>query len=299
MPATPATKTPKLDRNGLVPLEDVDVGLTLGDCLDILPTIPDASVDAVISDPPYPEIDRPYGRMTEAAWHEMMREVVRQTRRVLKPKGSAVFILQPNSRKVGSMRAWLFEFQAWCCREWNIVQDAWWWNPAKQPTTHCNRWNGLMRPSVKACIWLGDPGCYRDQSEVLWDESERNKAIVREDRILRRTPSGNSMRAGRCGTTADERGGVTPFNLLPIANTNSVSSAGAYSHGAGTPEPLADWWVRYISPPGGVVADWFAGSGTMALAALKRGRSFIGIERDKGYFEIAERRIVEARKSVA
>jgi DNA modification methylase len=36
-----------------------EVSLHLGNCLDILPGIPDGSVDAVISDPLYPEIDRP------------------------------------------------------------------------------------------------------------------------------------------------------------------------------------------------------------------------------------------------
>ena len=83
-----------------------------GNCLDILPTIPAQSVDAVITDPPYPEISRDYGRMTEAQWWDMMMGVCAEVRRVLKPTGSAVFILQPNSRKVGSMRGWLWEFMA-------------------------------------------------------------------------------------------------------------------------------------------------------------------------------------------
>ena len=35
-----------------------------GDCLEVLKTLPDASFDAIITDPPYPEIDRDYGRLT-------------------------------------------------------------------------------------------------------------------------------------------------------------------------------------------------------------------------------------------
>ncbi len=62
--------------------------------------MPAGSVDAVITDPPYPEISRAYGRMTEAEWWDMMMVVCTETRRILKPTGSAVFILQPNSRKV-------------------------------------------------------------------------------------------------------------------------------------------------------------------------------------------------------
>jgi DNA modification methylase len=80
------------------------IDIRLGDCRDLLKTLGDGSVDAIITDPPYPEITRDYGRMTEVEWHEMMRGVVAEARRVLKPSGSAVFILQPNSRKVGSMR---------------------------------------------------------------------------------------------------------------------------------------------------------------------------------------------------
>ena len=51
-------------------------------------------------------------RMTEAAWHEMMRGVVAECRRVLKPSGSAVFVLQPNSERVGRDRYGL-EFMVW------------------------------------------------------------------------------------------------------------------------------------------------------------------------------------------
>ena len=78
--------------------------------------------------------------------------VVEQSRRVLKPSGSAVFILQPNSERVGRMRPWLWEFLAWTARRWNQVQDAWWWNTAALPL---GGEIGLMRPSLKTCVWLG------------------------------------------------------------------------------------------------------------------------------------------------
>ncbi len=269
-----------------------------GCCLDILPTLPDASVDAVITDPPYPEISRPYGRMTEADWHAMMRGVVAECRRILKPSGSAVFILQANQERVGRTRPWLWEFMAWTAREWNQVQDVWWWNFTKSPTVHCQRQRGLTRPSVKACVWLGEPDCYRNQDEVLWRTSQRNIAMRSAGRLLEYQTSGGSMRRARCGSASIERGGVTPFNLLPIANADSQSSAGANGHGAGTPFGICDWWVRYISPSDGVVCDPFMGSGTTGLAALKRGRSFVGIERDAGYFATAKMRIeaVESRE---
>lgn len=263
-----------------------DVRLMRGDCLEKMGEIPDQSVDCVISDPPYPEISRPYGRLTEAQWWDLMMEVCRQTRRILKPHGSAVFILQPNSRKVGSMRGWLWDFMGWACREWNMVQDAWWWNPNALATVHCNRDYGLMRPSLKAAVWLGSPDCYRDQSSVLWEQAKASKAKEYESRSLRYSPSSIAMRDGRLHATAAERGGSTPFNVLPAGNAETRDG-----HSAATPYDVADWWTRYISPPDGTLVDPFMGSGTMGLAALKRGRSFIGIESDPGYFRIAESRI--------
>ena len=269
------------------------ITLHQGDCLEVLPGIESGSIDAVICDPPYPEISRDYGRMTEADWHAMMRGVVAEVRRVLTPKGSAVFVLQPNSERVGRMRPWLWEFMAWTCREWNMVQDVWWWNSTSPPTVHCHRTRGLMRPSLKACVWLGDEDCYRNQGEVLWRESHANAAKRASDRFtndLETRPSSQTMRVKRCVQAAEDRGGVTPFNVLLVPAADSVNSGGAEGHGAGTPPALSDWWVRYITKPGDTVLDPFAGSGTIPLAAYKRDRNAIGIEKMDKHFATCERR---------
>jgi DNA modification methylase len=277
-----------------------NVRLLLGDCVQRMGEIEDASVDAIICDPPYPHIKRPYGCLTEAEWWDLMMGVCKQARRILKPAGSAVFILQPNSRKVGSMRGWLFEFQAWACREWNMVQDAHWWNTTAPPTVHCQRVNGLMRPSLKACVWLGDPDCYRSQGDVLWAESERNRSRRFSDRCantLETRPSTMTMREQRCRAAAEDRGGTTPFNVLPIPNSDSSKGTGSNGHSAATPFDVCDWWVRYISPPSGVVCDPFCGSGTVGLAVLKRGRSFVGVEKMPEYYEIASARLAAAQQA--
>lgn len=272
--------------------------LFCGDCLDILPSIEAASVDCVISDPIYPEISRPYGRMTEAAWMDMMQQVVMESRRILKPTGSAVFVVQPNSNGLGSMRSWTFDFQAWCCKNWNIIQDVYWWNTSAIPEGQAIQ-GRLMRPSIKLCVWLGESTCYREQDKILWSESEANiakRAVSRAGKKYR--PSGHAVNEKAISNAAILRGGVTPFNLLPIPNANSTTSAGAYGHGAGTPQPLSDWWTRYICPPGGTVCDPFMGSGTMGLSALKYGCKFIGVERDAGYFDIAKNRIENAQPAL-
>ncbi len=263
-----------------------------GECLAWLDTLPAESLDAVVCDPPYAEIDRDYGRMSEAEWETFAHALVRKSLRVLKPRGSAVFIIQPNSERVGRMRAWVFRFLAWCAddlvRETNgrigMVQDAWWWNTAAMPTVHTHRERGLMRPSLKPCAWIGPENCHRDQDEVLWTQSQSSVAQAKGDSALRVSPSGFSKRTDRINGRALERGGTVPFNVLPIANTNSTESAGASDHGAGTPYDLAAWWVRYLCPKGGVVADPCGGTMTMGLAAVRQGRRFLGCEQMAQHF---------------
>jgi DNA modification methylase len=60
-------------------------------------------------------------------------------------------------------------------------------------------------------------------------------------------------------------------------------------HGAGTPIQLSDWWVRYLCPPGGVVLDPFMGTGTTGKSAIRQGRGFVGIEKERKHFETAEK----------
>jgi DNA modification methylase len=220
-----------------------------------------------------------------------MKTVVIEGRRLLKPNGSMVVILQPNFEKLGQMRLWLWEFMVWAGREWNLVQDAYWWSYDAMPWGGTSRKNGLMRPSVKTCIWLGPANCYRNQENVLCLPSDVLFAEKKSDKTLRRTPSGRSYRDGRIAETVEERGGTTPFNHLPVAagGTAEMNSG----HPATTPYEVAAWWVKYLLPEGGVLLDCFAGSGTMLCASLDFGASqVIGIEQHKRYIKVAENRII-------
>jgi 16S rRNA G966 N2-methylase RsmD len=273
-------------------------GVTLyhGDCRAVLPTLPGASFDLVFTDPPYPEIDRPYGRLTEAEWFDLMRAVVPEARRVLKAKGSAVFVLQPNSERAGKLRPWLFEFQAWLCREWNVVQDAWWWNYTALPGGAAIKGKGLLRGSVKACVWAGAPDCHRDQDAVLWGESEANAVMRRAQRAERHSKGHHRVAMvnnHRMGHAALARGGVTPFNLIPLGGAQRWEDGGVYGHTGTTPLTLCDWWCRYLVPPGGAVLDPFCGSGTTGVAALRQGKTFVGIEKETAYVTVARKRLSE------
>lgn len=272
--------------------------LRCGDALDILPTIPSGSIDAVITDPPYPMIKRDYGMLTEDEWWALMMGVCSEVRRVLKPTGSAVFILQPNSRTPGSVRPWLWRFMWWVASEWNMIQDAYWWNTCALPVggaiTH-----GLMRSSVKPCIWAGQKDCYRSQMEILWHESARNAELrMSGETGTKIYPSGRRVNIEKTRGAAVERGGVTPFNVLPVPNSDSANGSGSYGHGAGTPLKLADWWTRYIVPSGGTVLDCFNGAGTMGVAAVQNGCDYIGIEKMPQYIEASHARISQVQPAL-
>jgi len=263
-----------------------------GDCRKEMKKLATCTVDAIICDPIYPEVNREYGRITEKEWHEMMGDVVKESRRVLKAKGSAVFILQPNYEKIGKMRLWLWDFVGWAGREWNLVQDAWWWSIDAMPLVGTNRKIGLMRQSVKMCVWLGSPDCYRSQDNVLWTPSDATSARHRSDIALRTGRNRRTFRNSTIAKAADERGGTTPFNCLPIPVGGNPG--GSLDHPAVTPYDVVAWWCRYILPPGGVLLDPFCGSGTMLQAGLDHGAlKVIGIEKEAKYLKTARKRIDE------
>lgn len=262
-----------------------------GDSRQVLATLPDQSVDCVITDPPYPGIKRDYGTWTEAEWRDLMADVVAQVRRVLKPSGSAVFVLQPNFRKLGSMSLWLWDWMLDTARTWpggGLIQNVYWHKPDTLPTAGCNRKVGLCRNSVKYCCWFGPADCYRNQDAVLVKAAPTTAAKLADDKLQRRV-SGNYVKNSRAYGTAIERGGATPFNLLRFGNHHDNS--GRWGHGAGTPLTLADWWVRYICPPGGTVLDPFAGVATIGVAAVRRGCSYLGVEAMAEYATKANERL--------
>jgi site-specific DNA-methyltransferase (adenine-specific) len=71
---------------------------------------------------------------------------------------------------------------------------------------------------------------------------------------------------------------------------------GLREHTTQKPIALMRWCIGLIPTPATLILDPFMGSGTTGVAAVKLGRSFIGIEIDPKYFDIACRRISEALK---
>ena len=83
-----------------------------------------------------------------------------------------------------------------------------------------------------------------------------------------------------------------PVNLLEINGLNSSEKARV--HSTQKPVELLEYLVKTYSNEGETVLDNCMGSGSTGVACMKTNRKFIGIELDKGYFDIAERRIADA-----
>jgi DNA modification methylase len=77
------------------------------------------------------------------------------------------------------------------------------------------------------------------------------------------------------------------------AKTSKAERGEGNNHPTVKPQALMRYLCRLVTPPGGVVLDPFAGSGSTALAALKDGFDFIGIEKDAGHVSIINSRLLK------
>jgi hypothetical protein len=103
-------------------------------------------------------------------------------------------------------------------------------------------------------------------------------------------PSTGEREAGLDGEKKTAKDGSDGLKS-PRAGAGRTSSGRANSHPTVKPIDLMRWLVRLVTPPGGTVLDPFMGSGTTGIAADREGFSFIGIEREQEYLEIAKGRI--------
>ena len=95
-----------------------------------------------------------------------------------------------------------------------------------------------------------------------------------------------------CLENNEDRYPTTVQDFKVVNNDNS--SKNKY-HPTQKPITLLEYLVKTYTHEGDTVLDFTMGSGTTGVACVKTGRSFIGIEIDKGYFEIAQKRIEEAQ----
>jgi hypothetical protein len=113
------------------------------------------------------------------------------------------------------------------------------------------------------------------------------------DDVGGREPLSRLFYASKAHRAEREAGlGRLPQSRRPVfGNGDTLSRARANIHPTVKPLGAMRWLVRLITPPGGLVLDPFAGSGSTGCGAVLEGRRFLGIERDARYLPIAKARL--------
>ena len=135
-----------------------------------------------------------------------------------------------------------------------------------------------MRCIEDICVFYKKMPTYNPQGLKQLD-----KAIIQE-------PHKSQIYSGKKNPSIQTHTGY-PKHLLEYAN---IEVGGKRLHPTQKPVPLLEYLIKTYTSEGETVLDNCMGSGSTGVACVNTGRDFIGIELDKGYFEIAERRINEA-----
>ncbi|MBU6499190.1 MAG: site-specific DNA-methyltransferase [Rhodospirillales bacterium] len=260
------------------PLAEAVSDIRTGDCLALLPELEAASVDVVVTSPPY-NLGLGYrqydDRRGEEEYLDWMVAVATALRRVLRADGSFFLNISGSSR-----RPWLpFELIV-RLRPLFVLQNHITW--------------------IKSIATPGDSiGHYKPVGGARFLNHAHEHIFhltltgdVRLDRLAIGVPFKDKSNIARRGHARDLRcRGNTWF--IPY---DTVQSRAEKFHHPGTfPLALPAWCIRLHGRPGAVVLDPFMGTGTTLLAARAEGAHGIGIELDPSYVAIARARLGLAR----
>jgi site-specific DNA-methyltransferase (adenine-specific) len=249
-----------------------------GDCLTILPTLPEASVDVVVTSPPY-NLDLGYGAYedtrTETNYLAWMVDVSTALRRVMKPSSS--FFLNISG---SNSRPWLpFELIV-RLRPLFVLQNHITW--IKSITTSQDS-VGHFKP-VAGKRFLNHNHEHIFHLTLAGD--------VQLDRLAIGVPFKDKSNIARRGHAQDAR---CRGNTWFIPYRTVQTKAEKYHHPGTFPLDLPRWCIRLHGRPQPVVLDPFAGTGTTLLAASLEGGHGIGVELDTTYVAIATQRLMEQK----
>lgn len=244
--------------------------ILLGDALKGMAEIEAASVDLIVTSPPFGLVrKKDYGNVESHEYVEWFRPFGEQFRRILKPSGSLVV-------DIGG--AWLpgqptrslyhFELAIELCRGagFYLAQELFWWNPAKLPSPA--EWVTVRRIRLKDAvnmIWWFSPSPWPKASNkrVLAPYSDAMKGLLKNGYRAKLRPSGHDISEK---FSRDHGAAIAP-NLLAVPNTESNSrylrfceARGFKPHPARFPAAIPEFFVRMLTDEGDAVLDPFAGS---------------------------------------
>jgi site-specific DNA-methyltransferase (adenine-specific) len=302
-----------------------------GDCLELMKNIPDGSVDLVLTDPPYgtmkgAELDGWKNQTTE--WDTAIEptKIFEQISRILRQNGKVILFSQEpyTSRLITSAipslpfayRAiWyknvhanaLLAKSAMVSRYEDICiftkpHDAECTNELRDyfkrvlefiGAKSCKEINiKLGHRKAEHCFYVTGKGKGSTQFSLCTEQTYNEiVSVFGIDKMNGFLPYSELTRLNEKYTSTFNlwQGGKSKSNVLEYAKDND-----GY-HPTQKPVKLLEDLIQTYSNEGNTVLDFTMGSGSTGVACINTNRNFIGIELDKGYFDIAEKRINEAQ----
>lgn len=236
--------------------------LLCGDCLELMKDIPDGSIDMILC-------DLPYGT-TRNEWDSIIpfQLIWSHYERVIKDCGAIVLFSQPPFDKALAMsNKRLFRY------EW-----IWWKTKA---TGHLNAKRCPMKAHENILVFYKKLPTYNPQGLI-------KKAVP----TIRKGKNGNGTNYGK-----SDKDAIQEFENYP-RDVVAFGSESKTQHPTQKPVALLEYLVKTYTNEGDTVLDNCMGSGSTGVACVNTGRQFIGMELDKGYFDIAQERIKNAAEAV-
>lgn len=249
--------------------EVMSVTLLQGDCLEILPTLADKSVDAIIT-------DLPYGT-TACSWDVVIpfEPMWEQVKRLCK----GVFVTTTNQPFTSLL----------ITSNLKMYRDEWIWDK-RTPTGFLNAKKKPLRQHENIIVFSENGYTYNPQKFKKSPNSHRAGHGFKN--------VGKPIKPGVYGEIVNGAGFRSdysyPKTVIEFPTGNGWAKRNN-QHPTQKPVALYEYLIRTYTNPGDTVLDFCMGSGTTGVACVNTGRKFIGIEKKPEYYAIAQKRIESAQ----
>lgn len=308
---------------------DEQVTLLLGDALDQLRTLPDTSVDCIVTSPPYYGL-RDYGTSgqyglepTPAAYVETMRQVFVEARRVLTDDGTLWLNLgdsyayppgssgrqgagqragrkftaegRPGTRAVPPKNLLMIPARVAIALQddgWTLRAEIVWAKRNLMPEAvkdRPTRAHEMLYLLTKGPRYHYDADAIREESSAAQEAHNQRYARQYEAHTTRAAATGQPGNVNSVGIHS--RPGKGGRNARSVWTISQTPNPQA--HFATFPLELPLRCIKAGCRPGGVVLDPFSGSGTTGAAARQLGRKYIGIDLNPAYHDLARARFAQ------